>query len=348
MANKKISQLTSMGTVGIGTDDYFVTAESLGAGNYATVKSTALQVSEYVLNPIAATQISGEDKDVYFDNNDNWDTASNTVTQNPYLQVRVSDGKLVTGSGIANAVGGDNMGNCQATQDIDMQGHDITSLGNIGFQGAADSKLLNITAQDDVRLQAGRDLVVSGNRNILLKAQGIDASLTPFIGEVRVTGGNLDIDPDYKLIVNEIQAVQGSASNDDASISINGASRSVPAQYNVAESNYTTINWRDSNVQYGTVSNASPTAFNVDFFNTALSTWDTNLSDGQTLTFYLKNNTSSSLSPTFRLDGAAGDVEWGDQYFPNGPPLYDSKTTIYTFIKIGAKVFGSAITGYAI
>ena len=69
MANKKISQLTSMGTVGIGSEDYFVTSESLGGGNYATVKSTALQVSEYVLNPISASQISGDNKDVYFDCN---------------------------------------------------------------------------------------------------------------------------------------------------------------------------------------------------------------------------------------------------------------------------------------
>ena len=32
MANKKISQLTSMGTVGIGSEDYFVTSEFIAGG----------------------------------------------------------------------------------------------------------------------------------------------------------------------------------------------------------------------------------------------------------------------------------------------------------------------------
>ena len=355
MANKKISQLTSMGTVGIGSEDYFVTSESLGGGNYATVKSTALQVSEYVLNPISATQISGDNKNIYFDNNDNWVDASNqSVESFPFLQVRKSDGLLVTGSGIAFDTTSVPW-NYKAAQDIQMQGQNITGAGNIGFGnsnaigGLDRSRIYNSDGNGtDLQLLGYQDLIVSGNRNILLKAQGIDASLTPFVGEVKVTGGNLDIDPDYSLRVNEIQGVQGSAANDDASISINGASRHVPAQYAVASNNYTTINWRDSNIQYGTVTNGSQTAFNVDFFNTAANTWDSSLSDGQTLTFYLKNNTSATLSPTFKLDGAVGDVEWGDQYYPNGPSLYGSQTSVYTFLKIGTKVFGSAITGYAI
>ena len=66
MANKKISQLTSMGTVGIGSEDYLVTSESTGGGNYATVKTTPNQVSNYVLNPVTADQISGAEKNIFF------------------------------------------------------------------------------------------------------------------------------------------------------------------------------------------------------------------------------------------------------------------------------------------
>ena len=341
MANKKISQLTSMGTVGIGTDDYFVTAESLAAGKYATVKSTPGQVAEFVLNPIAAAQISGEDKDVYFDNNDNWDTASNTVTQNPYLQVRVSDGKLVTGSGIANAVGGDNMGDCVATQPVNMQGLDINNLGNIGFQGATDSKLLNINAQDDVRLQAGRDLIVSGNNNVILKAQGValnnGGQNTPFVGEVRITGGDLVVDPDNKLVVNEIVGIVGEAATDESAVSINGAFRNVPTPTAQLQE----VNWPDSNIQYRSTSTAG--AINVDFTEPA---------DGQTLTMYWRNtNSNTAADVTFRWGvGVDNKVRFGADDGPGvnvaAPKVAAQKTNVFTFVRIGDRIFGSAITGY--
>ena len=85
MANKKISQLTSMGTVGIGSADYLVTSESTGGGNYATVKTTPNQVSNYVLNPVTADQISGAEKNVFF-NNSSWTTAG-LGESFPYLQI---------------------------------------------------------------------------------------------------------------------------------------------------------------------------------------------------------------------------------------------------------------------
>ena len=346
MANKKISQLTSMGTVGIGSEDYFVTSESLGGGNYATVKSTALQVSEYVLNPISASQISGDNKDVYFDNDDNWDTASNTVTQNPYLQVRVSDGKLVTGSGIANAVGGDNMGNCIATQALQMQGLNITGAGNIGFGnnnsigGLDRSRVYNSDGNgSNLEVLGYQDLTLSGNRNLLLKAQSINTTLTPFTGNVRITGGDVDIDPSYKLIVNEIQGVKGSPS-DDASLTINGASSHTPAIFaSTNSSNYSTVQWPDSNIQYRTLVNSTAVFF-IDMFNAA---------DGQTLTFYLRNNTNTILDPTFRYpDDGSVEIKWGDQYAgSNGPNILGTKTNVYTMVKIGDDIFCSAITGYA-
>ena len=347
MANKKISQLTSMGTVGIGSEDYFVTSEFIGGGNYATVKTTANQVSEYVLNPISATQISGDNKDIYFDNDDNWDTASNTVTQNPYLQVRVSDGKLVTGSGIANAVGGDNMGNCIATQALQMQGLNITGVGNIGFGnnnsigGLNRSRVHNSDGNGtDLEVLGYQDLNLSGNRNIILRGQAINATLTPFSGNVRITGGNVDIDPAHKLIVNEIQGIKGSAS-DDASLTINGASSHTPhifASYD-SSNNYCTVEWPDSNIQFRTIVDTT-TPFNIDMDNAA---------DGQTLTFYLRNNTNSELDPEFRYPNDGNiNIKWGDQYAgSNGPNIYGTSTSVYTMVRIGNDIFASAVTGYA-
>lgn len=348
MANKKISQLTSMGTVGIGSEDYFVNAENLGGGNYATVKSTALQVSEYVLNPISATQISGDNKNIYFDNDDNWVDASNqSVESFPFLQVRKSDGLLVTGSGIAfdtTAV----PWNYKAAQDIQMQGQNITGAGNIGFgsnnsiEGLDRSRIYNPDGNGtDLELLGYQNLTLSGNNNILLKGQGVDATLTPFVGNVRITGGNLDVDPGYKLIVNEIQAVQGSAANDDAAININGASSHTPAlfaSYN-SSNNYSTLQWRDSNIQYRTLVNSTASFF-VDMDNAT---------DGQTLTFYLRNNSGSTLSPTFRYPNDASiNIKWGDQYAgSNGPVIYGTKTNVYTMVRIGNDIFCSAITGYA-
>ena len=124
MANKKISQLTDVETIQAG--DLFPLAEDAGGGIFTTKNCTPTDIAEFALNPIAATQVSGLNKNIYFDNDDaNWNTASTVVTQNPYLQVRQSDGLLVTGSGIGNAVGGDNMGDCKATTDLNLQNNVI-------------------------------------------------------------------------------------------------------------------------------------------------------------------------------------------------------------------------------
>jgi hypothetical protein len=337
MANKKISQLTSMGTVGIGNDDYFVTAENLGAGNYATVKSTPLQVSEYVLNPIAATQISGENKNVYFDNNDNWDTASNTVTQNPYLQVRVSDGKLVTGSGIGNAVGGDNMGNGVATTDVNMQNKNITGVHSINFHGGANTLIEynnNIGFMFDLKVQAAQDLTLSGYRHVNINGQAINVANTPFSGNVNVTGGNLDIDPDYKLIVNEIEGKGESTGGDEAVLSINGAFRSVPHDFGPSSvGTLYTVDWRDSNIQYLSSNNVG----NVNF---------TNAVGGQTLTLYVRNSSGGDLTPNFRSGiGVDNLVRWGGDD-GDDPVIKGGKTNVYTFVNINQRIFASAITGY--
>jgi len=344
MANKKISQLTSMGTVGIGSEDYFPTAENLGGGNYATVKSSALQVSEYVLNPVPATQISGENKSIYFDNNDNWVDASNqSVESYPFLQVRKSDGLLVTGSGIAfdtTAV----PWNYKAAQDIQMQGQNITGAGNIGFgnnnsiNGLDRSRIYNSDGNGtDLQLLGYQDLTLSGNRNILLKAQGIDASLTPFVGEVRITGGDLVVDPDNRLVVNEIVGIVGETAADEAAVSINGALRNVPT----ATAQLQEVNWPDSNVQYRSTSTAG--AINVDFTEPA---------DGQTLTMYWRNtNSNTAADVTFRWGvGTDNKVRFGADDGPGvnvaAPKVAAQKTNVFTFVRIGDRIFGSAITGY--
>ena len=205
MANKKISQLTSATSVEAG--DFFPVAESAG-GDYTTKKCTPANLAEFSLNPIAATQVSGLNKSIFFNNNDtNWSTASAVVTQNPYLQVRQSDGLLVTGSGIANAVGGDNMGNGVATTDVTMQNKNITGVHSINFHGGVNSLIEynnNIGYMFDVKVQAAQDLTLSGYRHVNISGQALDLASTPISGDVTITGGDLEIDPGNKLIVNEI------------------------------------------------------------------------------------------------------------------------------------------------
>jgi len=343
MANKKISQLVGMGTT-MDSTDLFVVAEDIGGGNYATVKCEPNKVSEYVLNPVSATQISGVNKSIYFDNNDNWDTASNVVTQNPYLQVRVSDGKLVTGSGIANAVGGDDMGDCIATTDLNLQNNPIINANEIFFGGAGGTTT-RIQYDTDpsyqyLTVQAQRNLTLSGDNYVILKGQGIALDYagqnTPFVGEVRVTGGDLVIDPDNRLIVNEVIGLRNGPS-DDAALSINGASRSVPTPFNSA----TNIDWADSNVQYHTASTHG--AVNVDFLNVA---------DGQTLTLSWHNtNSSNALDITFRSGSfTSNKVRFGGDDGPGvnvaAPKVWPSTINVFTFVRIGDRIFGSAITGY--
>ena len=87
MANKKISQLTAMGNVGITDNCLFPIASGNVGGPYTTLKTTAQEVAEYALNPISATKVSGVNKDVYLNNSDsNWDTASNTAVSYTHLR----------------------------------------------------------------------------------------------------------------------------------------------------------------------------------------------------------------------------------------------------------------------
>ena len=121
MANKKISQLVGLGPyAGVSGEFYLPASAGSSTVPYATRRITTSELAEYVFSGdsvtggFPATQLSGT-KDVYL-NKASWDTASTDVTTNPYIQVRLTDGKLITGSGMSvPSSAGDNMGNCTAT-----------------------------------------------------------------------------------------------------------------------------------------------------------------------------------------------------------------------------------------
>ena len=340
MANKKISQLTSMGTEGIGSADYFVTTESVGGGNYATVKTTPNQVANYVLNPISATQISGVGKNVFF-NNSSWDTAG--LGQNfPYLQVDINNGgKLVTGSGISVPAVNDNMGDCVATTDLNLQNNVIVNANEIYFgAGGVDSDTLieyYSSAGVTLKVKAEDDLILSGQRHVSISGQALSLengdTQTPISGNVIITGGNLDIDPENKLIVNQISGYAIGA--DNALLTIEGASTHVPFSDGSTE-----VDWSNSNIQYKT--RADGVSEDYDFHQVA---------DGQTLTLYYQNtHNSTPITPKFTSGtygpDTAGAVRWGAEYGNEAPVIAANKTNLYTFVRINTGIFASAVTGY--
>ena len=307
---------------------------SQGGGSFTTKQIAATGISEYALNPISSTQVSGQNKN-FFINNTSWDTAAATVTQNPYLQVRQTDGKLVTGSGIGNAVGGDNMGNCLATQDVKMQGLNISGCGNIGFGndptigGLDRSRIYNSDgAGTSLQLLGYQDLVLSGGRYVDIDARALDLVGTPISGNVTITGGDLEIDPGNKLIVNEIQAT--GKLGDYASLNVKGAIHTIP-NYVLDLGNPRGLNWAVSNIAYSSMS--SDTTFNF-----------TSVSDGQTLTMYVENTSSSNSRTATFASGSA--VVWGAEYGNTVPVIAANKTNLYTFVRINTGIFASAVTGY--
>ena len=336
MANKKISQLVGMGTAEVVSGQFVF---PVGAGSsstpYETKKVTALELATYAFTGdnqggFPASKLSGVNKEVYFNNSDStWGNASNTDVANfPYLQVRKSDGLLMTGSGVAfdsATVPWD----LEASDDIDMQGNDITNANDILFKDS-NSIIDRQTNVQDLLIKAGRDLTLSGIRHVSVKGQALDLASTPISGNVTVTGGNLEVDPGNKLIVNEIKVAKGTATNDSGNLVIEGASRHEP--YNI--DGFGTVYWHESNVQYDTVNTASP---EFDFEGAG---------NGQTLTMYIENTSSSVVStPTF-ISGLTdpNPILWGGT---GGPPhLEPNRTNVYTFICINTRIFASAITGY--
>jgi len=341
MANKKISQLTSMGTEGIGSADYFVTTESVGGGNYATVKTTPDQVANYVLNPVTADQISGYNKNYFFNNVDSqglssWTKAGSNTSNFPYLQVDLNNGgKLVTGSGISVPAIGDDMGDCVATTHLDMSQYDIINANIIYFDGTATSDtFIKKWGTTNLTVKADDDLILSGQRYVSISGQALSLedgdAQTPISGNVIITGGNLDIDLENKLITNEITITKHPGFS-SGTLSIEGASYHLP---NKAPDNGGDIFWDYSNIQYCVCDDE----VNVDYdFNGVV--------NGQTLTLYVKNPEGTEMTPTF-IHTDQVPVIWGAEYGNTAPAIAANKTNLYTFVRINTGIFASAVTGY--
>ena len=327
MANKKISQLVGLGPYAGVSGEFYL---PVGAGSstipYSTRKITTAELAEYiftgdsVLGGFPATQLSGT-KDVYL-NKASWDTASTDVTTNPYIQVRLTDGKLITGSGMAvPASAGDNMGNCTATTTLNMQdnlinnvGADITFQdgGNIGSTTAAiniqQANKVSLTAPE-IELNATTEIDINGSIN----ARSADFSST-------ITGAALEI--------------QG------------------PSYHQVKALSTSNINWGDGNIQYKTITNNTLFTFQSGAGGTTVP------QQGQTLTLYVEN-TNAGISDSdvctvyFRSGNNTGNVlfppmpEDVKHVVNSTPGVSGRKTNVYTFVVINTGIFGSAVTGYA-
>ena len=336
MANKKISQLMDSADNGINaTNDYFVLAEKGAGGIYSTVKATAGEISEFVLNPVSATQISGLNKDVYLNNN-NWinSTAGAPPTYG-FLMIRAEDGLLTTGSGIGTPVNGDNLGNHTAIQSFNLNNQSTINANEIYFGGTSTSKTLiqYEGGAKDLKFQAETDATLSGQRYARISGQALHLANTPISGDVTFTGGHVRIDPAKILYVNEINTYVGTHGVEDrAVLSISGAARFHTNQADVGEFGEVDIDWSDSNIQYDTADSEN---LNYIF---------TNVRDGQTVTMYIENTSpTTSYIPTF-TSGSPNSVLWGGT---GGPPdLAPNRTNVYTFAAIHTGIFASAITGY--
>ena len=317
MANKKISQLVGMGT-GETVSGFYLLPVGAGpnGGPYVTKTITTKELADFIFTGdnstyvgFPAVTLSGVNKEIYFNNDDdNWSTASNVVTQNPYLQVRASDGLLVTGSGIGAAVGGDNMGNCTATTDLNMQDNKIVNIGaEMVFKD--NGNISNDATQ--LKMIHPVKLILEGTNEVEINSD----TLIDINGTISL-GGNVTIEPTFDLTAQDVTVediiVQKTSRHDIYTVD-----------------STSTINWSDSNIQ------KTATATSIDYqFSNPL--------PGQTLTMYVENTASStSILPTF----ASGSyVKWGGT---GGPPHIDgSRTNVYTFICYDQVIFASAITGY--
>ena len=337
MANKKISQLTEVGNVGAG--DLFAVSVPAG-GPYITKSCEPKAIATYALNPVPSDiptiGFTGE-QNVFFDKS-NWIDTSDAGTH-AFVMVNKDNGQLTTGSGIGVVANGDNMGDCKATQAINMQGNDITGLGNIGFgnvntvPGLGRSIIAPLAGDGiSLKLLGYQDLILSGNRHVNISGQALDLVNTPISGDVTFTGGNVTVDPNKILYVNEINSYIAGSPDDKAVLSISGAARFFSNEADAGSLGEVDIDWKDSNIQYDTV---DPSNLNYIF---------SSVRDGQTVTMYIENtNAATTYTPTF-TSGTPNTVLWGGT---GGPPhIAPNRTNVYTFAAIYTGIFASAITGY--
>lgn len=326
MANKKITQLATTSNVGAG--DFFPVAVA-GGGTPVTKKAESPTLATYILNPVPSSIPSigfTGTQNVYFDKS-NWiDTtaAAGDGGTHAYIMVNKTDGQLTTGSGIANPVGGDNMGNCVATQNVNMQNNSIINIASLYFNATA-STVLDEDGQNLV-MQAARDMTVSGIRHVHISGQALSLASTPISGNVNISRGLNFQGGDVSITNNST----GTLTVDN--IVLNKTSKhdvySVGASANE-------IDWSDSNIQKSSDSST------VNYYFT-------NAKEGQTVTMYIDNShASQSIIPTFASGTAnqsPNSVLWGGTGGP--PPIDAHRTNVYTFVCIGSGIFASAITGY--
>jgi len=322
MANKKISQLVGLGPYAGVSGEFYL---PVGAGSstipYSTRKITTSELAEYiftgdsVLGGFPATQLSGT-KDVYL-NKASWDTASTDVTTNPYIQVRLTDGKLITGSGMAvPASAGDNMGNCTATTTLNMQDNIIDNVG------------ADITFQDGGNIGSDTSAItIQQSNKVILTAPEIELNAS---SEVDINGSINARSADFA----------GTITGD--SLEIQGAS-----YHNVTALGTNVIDWRDGNIQYRTITSNTLMTFmgstpkqgqtlTLYVENTNAGTSD---SDVCTLYFRSGSNTGNVLFPPVPEDLK--------HVINSTPGVSGRKTNVYTFVVINTGIFGSAVTGYA-
>ena len=350
MANKKITQLNTVDSaIGIGSESMFPVASGSSTATYLTSKVSSVDIAKYVLNPMpvgGSTDLSSigftGSSNIKFKKT-NWENANTNVEVNPYLQVRLSDGQLITGSGVAvPAALGDDLGDHTATEPLNLANYDVINANEIYFGGGDTvSTLIEYDLPDpskkNLKIQAEDDLTLSGIRHVNISGQALDLVNTPISGNVTITGGDLEIDPGNKLIVNEIGMSVGSVGTDKATLSIDGASLHIPYNANAWTNEHVAaeLYWNESNIQYATLYNGN----SGYLFNAAY--------PGQTFTMYVENASSTTpYTPTFSTPVSSGSnkVLWGGT---GGPPhIEQGRTNIYTFACYDGVIFASAITGY--
>ena len=90
----------------------------------------------------------------------------------------------------------------------------------------------------------------------------------------------------------------------------------------------TTLDWNDSNIYYASTAVTLATTF-------------INVSDGQTLKYYVENTSGGSINSTF-VASAGTTLYWAVSV----PAIAANKTNFYTFTRINAAVFADVVTGY--
>lgn len=108
---------------------------------------------------------------------------------------------------------------------------------------------------------------------------------------------------------------------------------SAGVSYHQVKEAGSTINWSEGNIQYD-----DNCANNYTF---------SNVKDGQTLTVYIKNDTSSAQNCTFSF-GSPNRVRMPADSAGNNtsPQVAPYKTNVYTFVAINTGIFTSYVTGY--